>query len=162
MPKIYLNIRKEEVWDEVCKVAEYTGAKMTGEDEEDAYERLLITDEDRKSLQRFWTELAAVANGRLQEMLVDVIDINGDFDVALNVSRGFDPDLAESVQVSLKSYFVSGIAGRWFKFCNKPEADTYLKEAAGMMEDALRKLYSRRRPIRKKDAISIDIQKQTE
>jgi hypothetical protein len=64
------------------------------------------------------------------------------------VSRSYDTILNASVQSALKSYFISAIVGRWYKFANKAEADGYLSDAALMLVDALRKLYSRKRPMR--------------
>ena len=74
--------------------------------------------------------------------------MNSDYKVALHVSRSYDTVLNASVQAALTSYFISAIVGRWYKFSNKGEADSYLSEAANMMDDVLRKLYSRKRPRR--------------
>lgn len=147
MPTIILKINKADVWDEVAKTSGYTGDKMTDKDE-NAYERILITDEDQKSLQRFWEEAVAVANDQLKEMLVTASAMNSDYQVTLNVSRSYDTVLTPSVQAALTSYFISAIVGRWYKFSNKAEADSYISEAVNMMDDVLRKLYSRKRPRR--------------
>lgn len=147
MPTITININKAEVWDEVAKTTGYTGDKMADADE-NAYERILITDEDQKSLQRFWEEAAAIANDRLKEMLEKAAPLKSDYNVELHVSKNYDQVLNASVQAALKSYFISAIVGRWYKFSNKGEADSYFAEAGVMIEDALRKLYSRKRPLR--------------
>lgn len=147
METITLNVDKARVWDEVAKTSGYTGDKMTDADE-NAYERILITDEDQKSLQRFWEEAVAVANEQLKEMLETASPMNSDYNVVLRVSNSYDQVLNASVQAALTSYFISAIVGRWYKFSNKAEADSYLAEAAAMMEDVLRKLYSRKRPRR--------------
>lgn len=147
MPTIVLKVIKADVWNEVAKTSGYTGDKMTDTDE-NAYERILITDEDQKSLQRFWEEAAAVANDQLKEMLISASAMNVDYNVVLNVSRNYDTVLNPSVQAALTSYFISAIVGRWYKFSNKTEAESYLSEAADMMDDVLRKLYSRKRPRR--------------
>lgn len=147
MPTITLSVEKAVVWNEVAKTSGYTGDKMTGADE-NAYERILITDEDQKSLQRFWEEAVAVANDQLKEMLERASAMNSDYRVTLNVSRSYDTVLNASVQAALTSYFISAIVGRWYKFSNKAEAESYLSEAANMMDDVLRKLYSRKRPRR--------------
>lgn len=147
MVTITLKVNKTAVWNEVVKTSGYTGDKMSDTDE-DAYERILITDEDQKSLQRFWEEAAAVANGRLKEMIENVSETDSDYEVSLRVSLSYDEALNGSVQAALTSYFIHAIVGRWYKFCNKAEAESYLADSALMMEDALRKLYSRRRPPR--------------
>lgn len=147
MPTIPLQVNKANVWNEVAKTSGYTGDKMTDSDE-NAYERILITDEDQKCLQRFWEEAVAVANDRLKEMLETASPMDNDYHVTLNVSRSYDTVLNASVQAALTSYFISAIVGRWYRFSNKAEAESYFSEAASMMDDVLRKLYSRKRPQR--------------
>ncbi len=156
MASITLNVNKADVWSEVAKTSGYTGDKMTDTDK-NAYERILITDEDQKSLQRFWKEAVAVANDQLKEMLEMASPMNSDYNVTLNVSRSYDTVLNASVQAALTSYFISAIVGRWYKFSNKSEADSYLSEAANMMDDVLRKLYSRKRPRRPNREITVPV-----
>jgi hypothetical protein len=156
MASITLNVNKADVWSEVAKTSGYTGDKMTDTDK-NAYERILITDEDQKSLQRFWEEAVAVANDQLKEMLEMASPMNSDYNVTLNVSRSYDTVLNASVQAALTSYFISAIVGRWYKFSNKSEADSYLSEAANMMDDVLRKLYSRKRPRRPNREITVPV-----
>lgn len=156
MASITLNVNKADVWSEVAKTSGYTGDKMTDTDK-NAYERILITDEDQNSLQRFWEEAVAVANDQLKEMLEMASPMNSDYNVTLNVSRSYDTVLNASVQAALTSYFISAIVGRWYKFSNKSEADSYLSEAANMMDDVLRKLYSRKRPRRPNREITVPV-----
>nr|DAJ60200.1 MAG TPA: hypothetical protein [Caudoviricetes sp.] len=149
MPTITLSVKKSEVWDEVAKISGYTGDKLTDADE-NTYERILMTDEDQESLQRFWDEAAAVANDQLKEMLETASSASDDYNVVLLVPRNYDTVLNESVEVALKGYFISAIVGRWFRLADKDEAEGYMTEAGSMMKDVLRKLYSRKRPQRAK------------
>lgn len=146
MAQITLNVSKSDVWNEVTKTTAYTGDKMTND--ETAYERILLTDEDAKVLQRFWEEACAVANDQLKEMLETSSSMSADYNVKLHVSNSYDTTLNGSVQTALRSYFISAIVARWCKFANKGEADSYAKDAEMMMEDVRRKLYSRKRPRR--------------
>ncbi len=148
MNTIELHIYKTQVWDEVAKAAAYTGDKMIGD--ETAYERIMLTDEDAKVLQRFWEETVSVANDQLKEMLLNSSTVSGDYSVTLEVSRAYDVNLTPSVEASLRSYFISAIVSKWYMFANKGEAEAYATEALAMMNDVLRKLYSRKRPQRPK------------
>ena len=148
MAEITLKVAKSEVWDEVAKTTAYTGDKMIGEESDGAYERILITDEDQKVLQRFWEEASAVANEQLKEMLTASSAMTNDYNVKLHVSNAYDTILNSSVEAALRSYFIAAIVARWCKFANKSEQDNYANEAAAMMEDVRRKLYSRKRPRR--------------
>ena len=147
MPTIVLKVDKEDVWNEVAKTASYTGDKLTNTDES-AYDRILITDEDQECLGRFWEEAVAVANTQLKEMIVTASTTDSDYHVILEVPGRYDIALTPSVEAALRSYFISSITGKWYKFCNKTESEGYMTEALGMMADVLRKLYSRKRPIR--------------
>lgn len=147
MPSITLTVNKTDVWNEVAKTSGYTGDKMTDADE-NAYERILITDEDQKSLQRFWIDAVAVANGHLKELIERSSPMNSDYNITLHLPKNYNQELNSSVQEALTSYFISAIVGRWYKFSNKKEAENYFSEAANMMDNVLRMLYSRKRPRR--------------
>lgn len=143
-----MSVERSDVWEEVAKTASYTGDKLTDSDE-GAYERMMLTDEDRKTLERFWEETVAVANDRLRTMLMaGGMPAAERYEVTLEVSVAFDKVLVPSVQASLRSFFVKAMTGKWYAFCNKGEAADYLAGAAEMMEEVLRKLYTRRRPTR--------------
>ena len=146
MNKITIHINKEQVWHEVAKTANYTGDKMVGD--ETAYDRIMLTDADAHEWQRFWEESVSVANDEVKNMLIKSSAIADDYDIALDVSNFFDVELLPSVEASLRSYFIQSIVSKWYMFCNKGEAQTYATEAVAMLADAMRKLYSRRRPTR--------------
>lgn len=131
---------------EVDKATDYTGSKMA--DESEARDRIAMTEDDMANLGRFWEEAASAANDRLKGMFVSGSrpEDAGDYRVRLEVSRSFDKALVPSVESSLRSYFIQSIVGKWFRFTNKQETADYFAEAAGMIEDVMRKLYSRRRP----------------
>lgn len=69
----------------------------------------------------------------------------------IEVSKSFDKTLTDSVQSTLRSFFIASIIGQWFKFANKGEAADYFTQAADMIETAERLLYSRRKPTKPKD-----------
>ena len=110
--------------------------------------RIMLTDDDAKEWQRFWEESVSMANDEVKDMLVKSSAIADDYNVELEVSRFFDTNLLPSIVASLRSYFISSIVSKWYMFCNKGEAQTYAAEALAMLTDAMRKLYSRKRPPR--------------
>lgn len=151
MQKIELTVNKTIVWTEAAKIAGYTGYKLADEDA-GAYDRLMLTDADQESLQRFWEEAAAGANTALRELLdpsaTPVTTLDGDYCAKLWMSRSYDTALTGSIEASLRGYFIASIVGRWYKLSHKAEAESYFMEAAAALDDALRKLYSRKRPTR--------------
>lgn len=134
------------MWEEVAKVAAYTGDKLGGD--ELAYDRIMLTDEDANELGRFWEEACAEANNQLKEMLAEASAMEDDYEAKLNVSNYYDTTLNESVQTALRGYFIAAIMARWCKFANKAEAGLYATEATMMMADVKQKLYYRKRPHR--------------
>lgn len=146
MQQISFNVSKDNVWEEVAKITGYTGGKMAGD--ETAYERILMTDEDAKSLHRFWEEAEAVANDTLKEMIIAIGESERNYMVTLEVSNSYDQILNRSVQVALEGYFISAITGSWYRFANKEEAEAYFNDAGAKLDEVSRKLYSRRRPTR--------------
>lgn len=147
MPTINIRIDREEVWEEVAKTAAYTGDKL-GDADEGAYSRIMLTDEDRESLERFWEEVAATADDRLRDVIESPRSTRGDYDVDVRTSVNYDPTLNLGVKGALTAYFTAAVTARWFKLCNKDEAADYMAYAEAMMQEARRMLYSRRAPQR--------------
>lgn len=69
MEKITIQIFKDDVYEEVAKATDYTGAKLIDGDEK-ARDRILATDNELSDLGRFWEESVLATNERLKEMLV--------------------------------------------------------------------------------------------
>lgn len=154
MTDIRLTVQKSSVYNEVAKTTSYTGVKMTGDD--DAYERIFTTDDDRMMLERFWIEACCAATEQFKPFLVDVstqpeshgVELDRDYTVDLELSSSFDIHLKDSMETSLFSFFVSYIVSKWYRFVNKPESESYGADAAGMLDDVMRKAYYRKKPRR--------------
>lgn len=180
METITIKVYRADVYEEVAKVTDYTGSKLIDGDAK-ARDRILAADADLATLDRFWTESAMACNENFKEMLVvcstDAIRTpNGQhedtgfteyippgqgttptyktekgYQAEIEVSKSFDKTLTESVESTIRSYFIASIVGQWFKFANKGEAGDYFAQAAEMLEGAERMLYSRRKPTRPTD-----------
>lgn len=158
---ITIQIIQDDVYEEVAKATDYTGAKLIDSDA-DARDRILAADDDLAELSRFWEESTLAVNEHFKEMLISgnsgqikTTETRGDsrlspfgYEAVIEVSKSFDKALATSVQSTLRSFFIASIIGQWFKFANKGEAKDYFAQAAEMMETAERLLYSRRKPTR--------------
>ncbi len=155
METITIQIDKGDVYEEVAKATDYTGAKLIDGDAT-ARDRILATDSDLSDLRRFWDESVLATNERLKEMLVSGVTktvADGDeektvYEAVLEVSKSFDKGLTDNVQSALRNFFIASIIGQWFKLANKGEADDYFSQAGEMMDGAERLLYSRKRPTR--------------
>lgn len=142
------------VYDEVAQTTSYTGAKMQGD--VGAYERIFTTDDDRLMLERFWVEACNAATEQFKPFLVSVseqsegqrVDLEHNYEVQLELSSSFDTSLTGSIETSLFSFFVSFIISKWYKFCNKEEAESYGADSLAMMGDVMRKVYYKKKPVR--------------
>lgn len=146
MTEIQLSIDKAQVYDEVAKTAEYVGSKM--KEDNLAYERISLTDENGEMLDRFWDESKALVEDGLKRMLKSEDEEEGVYTLTLRLSDAFKESLVESMKRSLFSYFVMSIAAKWFIITNKEEAEGYAKAAAAQIEDVMRKAYYKKAPTR--------------
>jgi len=178
METITIDVFKDDVYEEVAKATDYTGAKLIDGDEK-ARDRILATDNELSDLGRFWEESVLATNERLKEMLVSgatkQVQVSTDiwgtvgiaqqslelpikpvimktaYEAVLEVSKSFDKELTGNVQSALRNFFITSIIGQWFKLANKGEATDYFNQAKEMMDGAERLLYSRKRPTRPSD-----------
>lgn len=178
METITIAVIKDDVYEEVAKATDYTGAKLIDGDEK-ARDRILATDNELSDLGRFWEESVLATNERLKEMLVSgttkMVQVSTDiwgtvgiaqqdielpikpvvmktaYEAVLEVSKSFDKELTGNVQSALRNFFITSIIGQWFKLANKGEATDYFNQAKEMMDGAERLLYSRKRPTRPSD-----------
>lgn len=177
METITVQIFKDDVYEEVAKATDYTGAKLIDGDEK-ARDRILATDSELSDLGRFWEEAVLATNERLKQMLMSgttkevqvfpvfpaedmevkeqmtnpiPIPTKTAYVAKLEVSKSFDKELTDNVQSALRNFFITSIIGQWFKFANKGEATDYFNQASEMMDGAERLLYSRKKPTRPSD-----------
>lgn len=144
--EITLTVNKAEVFDEVARTANYTGAKMN--DDANAYERISTVDEDKDELQRFWNECRAdVARTFLRILASEGMD-GDDYNLVLNVSVSFDQALLPGMQLGLFSYFVQSIAAKWYVFTNKKEAGEFANIGRGILDEVREKAFFKKKPTR--------------
>lgn len=155
MKNITLTVNKAYVYDEVAKTTSYTGLKMMAVDN-DAYNRIFTTDEDRLLLERFWVETCNTTTSQFKPFIKSLnsqpishgIDLSRNYTVELELSNSFDENLSEAMETSLFSFFVSSIVSKWFGFANKPEMESYTTEAVAIMNDLMQKIYYKKKPTR--------------
>lgn len=168
--EITLTISKEDVMKEVAVTTAYTGGKM--DTDENAFSRISTVDEDETHLERFWEEcradlcqeliglvtfegmtLQTVQQADPNVPMVTAIDLPNValqkvYQVKLDVSRAFDSALLPSMRLSLFSYFVHGIAAKWYIYTNKSEAGDYADKASTLLDDIHRKALYKKKPTR--------------
>lgn len=154
MKEITIKITKLNVYNEVAKVTSYTGAKKLND--ENAYDRIFTTADDRLLLERFWNEACSMANSALKQFLVmssenipgHCMELDRDFEVTLSVSQLFDDRLMSAAATDLFSYFTNYIVSKWYLFSAKDEVAPYSEEAATALMSFKKKIYFKKRPER--------------
>lgn len=144
---ITISFRQSEVFTEVARTTEYSGAKIS---DEEAYERIATIDEDRGLLQRFWDETRAeVARELIRLLSTEGMDTDGDtYTLQLEVSPAFDKALLPSMQLGLFSYFVQSIAAKWYVFTNKEESAAFANAGKKILDDVREKVFYKKPPTR--------------
>lgn len=158
MNNVTLNIKKDDVYNEVAQTTSYAGKKMDGDDK--AYERIFATKSDRSMLERFWDESCNAATDTFKPFIVTVSnkvtitnedkttsEVEG-YSVRLLLSSMFDTNLQGSIEASLFSFFVASIVAKWCKFTDKQETESYTNDAESSMRDIKSKIYYRKKPTR--------------
>lgn len=145
MESINISISRNDVYQEVMKATDYTGAKLIFNDE-NAREKFYATQTDLSTLSRFWDEAAETFNERLKSMVVSCSSENNRYEAVIEVSKSFDKNLAPSVEKTSRSFFIAFIIGEWFKISKKDEAADYFNDADEQLTNVERLLYSRKKP----------------
>ena len=149
MKTLLLTASREDVYSEVEKTTEYTGAKMMHADE-GAHERISVTEADRELLRRFFDEAAGVVTDECKRFVEEVrLDESG-YEARLSMSDSFDDALSESIASSLRSFFVAAVIAKWCKVAENEAAANYTADATAAMLDVRRKIFYRKKPQRVK------------
>lgn len=149
MKYIELAIRNADIFKELAKVTAYAGAKSDSDALADVVDRVATVKEDDELLSRYWEMACSGLVDRLKSF-VTVADFAGDtLTLQLEVSGSYDDSMTPSLRTDIFSYLVADIAARWFRIAWQEKAESYVSEAARLLTEAERKLYHRRRPVRK-------------
>lgn len=144
---ITLTISRKDVFQEVAQTTSYVGAKMDGD--ENAYNRISITDENEPELRLLWNE----SRMELAHSLADMLSSEGMLDddkykIELDVSSAFKEALLPSLELGVFSYFVYSISAKWFVYTNKQEAEAYAARAAALLEKVRQETFEKDAPAR--------------
>lgn len=145
MKELLLTAKREDVYSEVEKTTEYTGAKMMHADE-GAHDRLSVTEADRELLSRFFDEAAGVATDECKRFVDEVTLDEAGYEVRLSMSDSYDEHLSESIRTSLRNFFVAAVIAKWCKIVGSDAGAAYSADATAAMLDVRSKIFNRKRP----------------
>ena len=145
MKTLLLTVGREDVYSEVEKTTEYTGAKMMHVDE-GAHDRLSVTEADRELLSRFFDEAAGVATDECKRFVDEVMLDEAGYEVRLSMSDSYDEHLSDSIRTSLRNFFVAAVIAKWCKIVGSDAGAAYSADATAAMLDVRSKIFNRKRP----------------
>ena len=145
MKELLLTAKREDVYSEVEKTTEYTGAKMMHADD-GAHDRLSVTEADRELLSRFFDEAAGVATDECKRFVDDVTLDDTGYEARLSMSDSYDEHLSDSIRTSLRNFFVAAIIAKWCKIVGSDAGAAYSADATAAMLDVRSKIFNRKRP----------------
>lgn len=145
MKTLLLTVSREDVYSEVEKTTEYTGAKMMQADE-GAHDRLAVTEADRELLSRFFDEAAGVATDECKRFVDEVTLDEAGYEARLSMSESYDEHLSDSIRTSLRNFFVAAVIAKWCKIVGLDAGAAYSADATASMLEVRRKIFNRKRP----------------
>ncbi len=146
MSTVSINISKSTVLAGVGKLTHYAGSKMDGDGE--AFERVSTTDSDADMLGQFWDAACDGVTEALKRFITSVSTSTA-YAATLDVSSSYDSSLTASMTTNIQNYLTLYIVSRWYKLANKSEAESYALEAAGQLNEALSKVFYKKKPTRR-------------
>ena len=145
MKTLLLTVGREDVYSEVEKTTEYTGAKMMHADE-GAHDRLSVTEADRELLSRFFDEAAGVATNECKRFVDEVTLDEAGYEARLSMSDSYDEHLSDSIRTSLRNFFVAAVIAKWCKIVGSDAGAAYTADATAAILDVRSKIFNRKRP----------------
>lgn len=145
MKTLLLTVSRDDVYSEVEKTTEYTGAKMMHADD-GAHDRLSVTEADRELLSRFFDEAAGVATDECKRFVDEVTLDEAGYEARLSMSDSFDEHLSDSIRTSLRNFFVAAVIAKWCKIVGSDAGSAYSADATAAMLDVRSKIFNRKRP----------------
>lgn len=146
MINVVIDIAKADVYEEVAKNTAYLGSRM---ESETTYRRMFTTAEDETLLERFWQEAKVILSTNLRRVLTEVSERDGVLRLSLSLSASYSEALTESMAGSVRSYFVAAVTAKWLSVMGQADAQTFATEAAALQDDVLRKVFFKRKPVRR-------------
>ena len=110
---------------------------------------MFTTAEDETLLERFWQEAKVILSTNLRRVLTEVSERDGVLRLNLSLSASYSEALTESMAGSARSYFVAAVTAKWLSVMGQADAQTFATEAAALQDDVLRKVFFKRKPVRR-------------
>lgn len=150
MQILNIEIKKDDVMEEVAKTTGFIGAKKTLEDGKSAYEQVFVKESDKVLLEQYWKNAIGGLCQVWLKWVKEWADTEGDEKYALTLGLPdlYNPANDEAVRKAAFNYMVNWIIAEWCVVANKDEAQVYQEKAAALGAEIKKLLYSKKRPTR--------------
>lgn len=147
MQILNIEIKKDDVMEEVAKTTAFIGAKKTLEDGKSAYEQVFVKESDKVMLEQYWKDAIGGLCQVWQKWVKEWYDTDGDERYALTLGM---PDVYnsannEAVRKAAFNYMVNWIIMEWCVVANKDEVQMYQDKVASIGMEIKKLLYGKRR-----------------
>lgn len=143
---ITITITKATVFDDVGRLTHYEGNKSEGSEE--AFERISTKETDADILEQFWCA-ACDSITEATKRFITSLTTTTNYVATLEVSSSYDTTLTASIQTNLQNCVVFNIVSQWYKLTNKSEASDYALQAVAQLNEAMSKIFYKKKPSRK-------------
>lgn len=146
MTDITITISKEAVLNDVGRLTNYSGDRFVGD--EGAFDRISTTGSDADMLGQFW-QSACDGVTEAMKRFIKSLTTTTDYVVVLEVSSSYDTNLTGSITTNVQNCITNHIVSQWYKLTNKADSETYLREAVSQLNEAMSKLFFKKKPTRR-------------
>lgn len=151
MNKATIRIDKDSIFEQIAKKTSYIGSKMK---DEDAYDNIFTTDEDKE----FFEEHFELAHAECVEMLfpyamkeiTDSEEVQDDgYSIVITVPKEMSQTTVSLVERQINEYIVSRLIAEWMMVCNIDSHSYWLERYTSIRKQINRTLLSRMKPLRR-------------
>lgn len=154
MNKATIKIDKDSIFEQIAKKTSYIGSKMK---DEDAYDNIFTTDEDKEFFEEHF-ELAHAecvemlfpyAKKEITENIEDTETPSVSYDIVLTVPQEMSQTTVSLVERQINEYIVSKLIAEWMMVCNIDSHSYWLERYTSIRKQINRTLLSRMKPLRR-------------
>lgn len=144
MKSLDIILNRETIFEDVRRLAAYSGKKTTDTQGDTAYEVMHITKEEEEVLQVFYKEAYATLMDVLKPFLVTERVPSGH--ILCSMPNSWDENLEGSVRDTVHEYMVSFVVSKWFRIVKQDKEAAEINDANAKMIELRKKLYWKRKP----------------
>lgn len=146
MTSITITINRGTVFNDVGRLTHYEGDRFIND--ENAFDRIPTTGSDEEMLGQFWQSACDGVTEAMKRFITS-LTTTPNFVATLEVSSSYDENLTSSINTNIQNCMTYHIVSQWYKLTNKEESNSYALEAAAQLNEAMSKIFYKKKPTRR-------------